>query len=117
MVQCIQRRSVERKQSARDMGFTMADDPLQATKGLAAEYGPSQIRVNALCPLLSATALFQSFVGVEDTADNRKKFSEAIPLQRLTEPQDVANIAVYLCSDEGKFITGVNLEVDGGRGI
>lgn len=38
-------------------------------------------------------------------------------MQRLTEPQDVANIAVYLCSDEGKFITGVNLEVDGGRGI
>ncbi|KAL1304313.1 hypothetical protein AAFC00_000716 [Neodothiora populina] len=88
-----------------------------ATKGLAAEYGPDQIRVNAICPLLSGTGLFESFVGVKDTPENRKKYAEAIPLQRLTEPQDVANAAVYLASDEGKFITGVNLEVDGGRGI
>lgn len=89
----------------------------QATKGLAAEYGKDQIRVNALCPLLSGTQLFSSFVGVEDTPENRKQFTAAIPLQRLTEPSDVANAAVYLASDEGKFITGVNLEVDGGRGI
>lgn len=73
--------------------------------------------MNALCPLLSGTGLFESFVGVKDTPENRKKFAEAIPLQRLTEPQDVANAAVYLASDEGRFITGVNLEVDGGRGI
>ncbi|KAJ9625749.1 hypothetical protein H2203_004511 [Taxawa tesnikishii (nom. ined.)] len=91
--------------------------PGLATKGLAAEYGKDQIRVNALCPLLSGTQLFSSFVGVEDTPENRKQFTAAIPLQRLTEPSDVANAAVYLASDEGKFITGVNLEVDGGRGI
>lgn len=88
-----------------------------ATKGLAAEYGPDQIRVNAICPLLSATQLFSSFVGVEDTEENRKKFSAAIPLGRLTDPNDIANACMYLASDEGKFITGVNLEVDGGRGI
>lgn len=94
-----------------------ADDEIQATKGLAAEYGPDQIRVNAICPLLCNTALFETFVGVKPTPENIKKFSEAIPLQRLTEPQDVANAVVYLASDECKFITGVNLEVDGGRGI
>lgn len=90
---------------------------VQATKGLAAEYGPDQIRVNAICPLLSGTALFESFVGVEATPENMKKFAEAIPLQRLTQPQDVANAALYLASDEGRFITGVSLEVDGGRCI
>lgn len=90
---------------------------LQATKGLAAEYGADQIRVNAICPLLSGTGLFSQFVGVEDTKENREKFAEAIPLKRLTEPVDIANAAVYLASDEGKFITGINLEVDGGRCI
>lgn len=88
-----------------------------ATKGLAAEFGPDQIRVNAICPLLSATALFSQFVGVEDTEENRKKFWESIPLQRLTDPMDVANAAVFLASDEGKFVTGTNFEVDGGRCI
>ncbi|KAF2150832.1 2,5-dichloro-2,5-cyclohexadiene-1,4-diol dehydrogenase [Myriangium duriaei CBS 260.36] len=88
-----------------------------ATKGLAAEFGPDQIRVNAICPLLSATALFSQFVGVEDTTENRKKFAESIPLQRLTDPKDIANAAVFLASDEGKFITGTNFEVDGGRCI
>ncbi|KAK4898782.1 hypothetical protein LTR28_001584, partial [Elasticomyces elasticus] len=88
-----------------------------ATKGLAAEFGKDQIRVNALCPLLSGTALFESFVGVPATEENLKKFAEAIPLGRLTQPEDVANMATYLVSDEGKFVTGVNLEVDGGRGI
>lgn len=56
-------------------------------------------------------------MGVPDTEENRKKFSAAIPLGRLTDPNDVANAVMYLASDEGKFITGVNLEVDGGRGI
>lgn len=99
------------------MATTKLTTSFQATKGLAAEYGADQIRVNAICPLLSATALFESFVGVKDTTENRKKFSESIPLQRLTEPIDIANAAVYLASDEGKFVTGINLEVDGGRCI
>lgn len=53
---------------------------LQATKGLAAEYGPHQIRVNSLCPLLSGTGLFETFVGVEDTPENREKFVGNVPL-------------------------------------
>jgi NAD(P)-dependent dehydrogenase (short-subunit alcohol dehydrogenase family) len=40
-----------------------------------------------------------------------------VPLGRLTDPMDVANTALFLASDEGSFITGVNLEVDGGRGV
>jgi len=85
--------------------------------GLAAEYGPDQIRVNAICPLLSGTGLFEQFVGVKDTPENRQKFAASIPLQRLTDPSDIANAAMYLASDEAKFITGINMEVDGGRCI
>ncbi|TVY83544.1 4-formylbenzenesulfonate dehydrogenase TsaC1/TsaC2 [Lachnellula suecica] len=88
-----------------------------ATKGLALEYGPQQIRVNSICPLLSGTGLFESFAGVPDTPENRQKFLCNVPLGRLTETIDVANAALFLASDEGSFITGVNLEVDGGRTI
>jgi len=88
-----------------------------ATKGLAAEYGPHQIRVNTLCPLLSGTGLFSTFVGVEDTPENRKNFVGNVPLGRLTDPMDVAQSALYFASDDSKFITGTAMEVDGGRGI
>lgn len=90
---------------------------VQATKGLAAEYGKNNIRVNALCPLLSATPLFESFVGVPPTKENIDKFLFNVPLGRLTDPDDVANMCLYLGSDEGKFVTGVNLEIDGGRAV
>ncbi|KAI9705697.1 MAG: hypothetical protein M1820_005107 [Bogoriella megaspora] len=86
-----------------------------ATKALAAEYGPHQVRVNALCPLLSGTALFSAFTGVENTEENVKKFLGNVPLGRLTKPEDVAHAALFLASDEGAFVNGVNLEVDGGR--
>jgi len=88
-----------------------------ATKGLAAEYGDKQVRVNSVCPLLSATGLFETFVGVPPTEENFKKFLFNVPLGRLTHPTDVANYCLYLASDEAKFITGTCLEVDGGRGI
>jgi len=88
-----------------------------ATKGLAAEYGPDKIRVNAIAPLLCGTGLFESFVGVPDTPENRAKFVANVPLGRLTEVEDVANTALFLASDEGAFITGVNMEVDGGRAV
>jgi len=86
-----------------------------ATKGLAAEYGADNIRVNAIAPLLSGTGLFSSFVGVEDTPENQASFVSNVPLGRLTDPTDVANTALFLASDEGSFINGVNLEVDGGK--
>jgi len=67
--------------------------------------------------LLSGTGLFSTFVGVEHTPENVQKFLFNVPLGRLTDPMDVANMALFLSSDEGKFITGVNLEVDGGRSV
>jgi NAD(P)-dependent dehydrogenase (short-subunit alcohol dehydrogenase family) len=67
--------------------------------------------------LLSGTGLFESFVGVKDTPENREKFVANVPLGRLTDPMDVANTALFLASEEGKFLTGVNLEVDGGRAV
>ena len=52
-----------------------------------------------------------------DTPENREKFTSNVPLGRLTEPDDIANAALYLASDEGRFATGINLEIDGGRAI
>lgn len=95
----------------------MANPTIKATKGLAAEYGPDQIRVNAIAPLLTGTGLFESFAGVPDTVENRKAFISNVPLGRLGEVSDVANTALFLASDESKFMTGINLEVDGGRAI
>jgi NAD(P)-dependent dehydrogenase (short-subunit alcohol dehydrogenase family) len=61
--------------------------------------------------------LFESFVGVPDTAENRAQFVGNVPLGRLTDPMDVANAALFLASDEGAFVTGINMEVDGGRAV
>ena len=90
---------------------------MQATMGLAAEYGKDGIRVNALAPLLSGTQLFESFVGVPHNEENVKKFLGNVPLGRLTNPTDIANTALFLASDEGAFISGVNMQVDGGRSV
>ncbi len=84
------------------------------TKAMAVELAPDKIRVNALCPVAGDTPLLGSFMG-GDTPENRKKFIGSIPLGRLSTPRDIANAALYLASDEAEFITGVALEVDGGR--
>jgi len=86
-----------------------------ASKALAVELGPDAIRVNCVNPVIGETALLTEFMGVEDTPENRKKFLAGIPLGRFSKPQDIANAALYLASDEAEFITGVCLEVDGGR--
>jgi 3-oxoacyl-[acyl-carrier protein] reductase len=78
---------------------------------------PDRIRVNCIAPVIGATGLLESFMGEPDTPENRAKFVATIPLGRLSEPSDIANAALYLASDEARFITGVILEVDGGRTI
>ncbi|KAJ5461944.1 4-formylbenzenesulfonate dehydrogenase TsaC1/TsaC2 [Penicillium daleae] len=88
-----------------------------ATKGLAAEYGPHNIRVNSVAPLLSGTGLFSMFTGMEDTPENRQKFIGNVPLGRLTEADDIANICLYLGSEEGRFINGTEMVIDGGKCI
>ncbi|GAD92065.1 hypothetical protein PVAR5_0651 [Paecilomyces variotii No. 5] len=88
-----------------------------ATKALAAEYGPRNIRFNSVCPLLSGTGLFEMFTGVPDTPENRKNFIAQVPLGRLTDPNDIANMVLFLASDEGQFINGTDMVVDGGKCI
>jgi 3-oxoacyl-[acyl-carrier protein] reductase len=87
---------------------------INLTKGMAAELGPEKIRVNALCPVAGDTPLLPSFLG-GTTEAHRQRFIATVPLGRLSTPKDVANAALYLASDEAEFITGVALEVDGGR--
>lgn len=86
-----------------------------ASKALAAELGHEQIRVNCVNPVIGETGLTAEFMGVPDTPENRERFIAGIPLGRFSTPQDVANACLYLASDEAAFITGVCLEVDGGR--
>lgn len=71
--------------------------------------------MNSICPLRGATQLLELFSGVPDTPEERARFAETVPLRRMTEPSDVANVAVFLASDEAAFVTGVNMPVDGGR--
>jgi len=87
------------------------------TKTLAVELASDRIRVCGLAPVMGATALLETFMGMPDTPENRARFISSIPLGRLCEPEDMANAALYLASDEASFITGVIHEVDGGRTI
>ena len=89
---------------------------ITATKSMAVELAPKNIRVNCLCPVAGETGMLAQFMG-EDTPELRAKFRASIPLGRLSTPLDIANAALYLTSDEAAFITGVALEVDGGRCI
>ena len=87
------------------------------TRALAIELAPDGIRVCALAPVMGATGLLETFMGMPDTPENRARFEQTIPLGRLSEPGDVAGCALFLASDEAAFLTGVVLEVDGGRTI
>ena len=87
---------------------------INACKCMAVELAPKNIRVNSLCPVAGETGMLADFMG-EDTPEIREKFKSVIPLGRFSQPRDMANAALYLCSDEADFITGVALEVDGGR--
>ncbi|HZH10067.1 MAG TPA: SDR family oxidoreductase [Microvirga sp.] len=86
------------------------------TKSMAVELAPQKIRVCALAPVAGETPLLATFMG-EDTPERRQQFVNSIPLGRFSTPQDIANTALYLASDEASMITGVVLEVDGGRCI
>jgi 3-oxoacyl-[acyl-carrier protein] reductase len=87
-----------------------------ATKSMAVELAPFGVRVNALNPVAGETPLLATFMG-EDTPEMRAKFLATIPLGRFSTPADIGAAAAFLCSDEASMITGVALEVDGGRVI
>jgi 3-oxoacyl-[acyl-carrier protein] reductase len=87
------------------------------TKSLAVELAPDGIRANSINPAIADTPLLTTFMGNEDTEENRKPFLATIPLGRLCTPADVANAAVFFADPASNFITGVCMEVDGGRCI
>ena len=87
---------------------------IAATRALAVELAPSGVRVNAINPVAGDTPLLSTFMG-EDTPQARARITASIPLGRLSTPADIASAATFLCSDEASLITGVALEVDGGR--
>lgn len=89
---------------------------ITATRGMAVELAPFGIRVNALNPVAGETPLLAAFMG-GDTPDNRARFLATIPLGRFSTPEDLGNSAAFLCSDEASMITGVAMEIDGGRCI
>ncbi|KAL4804355.1 hypothetical protein BDV18DRAFT_153269 [Aspergillus unguis] len=86
-----------------------------ASKTMAVEYGPKKIRLNCVCPVVGSTGMTHLFLGKLDTEENRAAFVSTIPLGRPSTAKDVANTCSFLASDEAEFITGVELEVDGGR--
>ena len=89
---------------------------ITATRACAVELAPFGIRVNALNPVAGETPLLKTFMG-EDTPQMRAKFLSTIPLGRFSTPEDLGNAACFLCSDEAGMVTGVCMEVDGGRCI
>lgn len=89
---------------------------ITATRAMAVELAPFGVRVVALNPVAGETPLLKTFMG-EDTPQMRAKFLATIPLGRFSTPEDLGNAACFLCSDEASMITGVAMEVDGGRCI
>ena len=90
---------------------------INITKGLALEFAKSGVRINAVNPMIGETAMLGDFMGMEDTPENRERFLMRIPLGRFTRPADVASAVTFLASDEASYLTGVCLDVDGGRNI
>ena len=89
---------------------------ITATKAMAIELASFKIRVNAINPVAGETGMLHLFMG-EDTPEKRAQFVSSIPWGRLSQPQDMANAALFLCSDEADMVTGTCMEVDGGRCI
>lgn len=87
------------------------------SKSMAVELGPDNIRVNAICPVMGVTGMFELFMGLPDTPENRAKFISTIPLGRFCQPKDVAAAALFLASDAAELITGIEFPVDGGRTV
>jgi 3-oxoacyl-[acyl-carrier protein] reductase len=90
---------------------------ISLTKALAVELAPIKVRVNAVCPSAGETPMLKEFMGGEVTAEAHELFASRVPLGRLCAPGDVAEAALFLASDEARFITGITMDVDGGRSV
>jgi len=82
------------------------------TRCFAIEYGPEGIRVNGICPTYCKTPMARELF---DDEGFRNTFSQSVPLQRWGEVSDIANLAVFLASDESSYIHGDLIRVDGGE--
>ncbi len=82
-------------------------------KTLAVELAPDKIRIVAIAPVATDTPLLPTFLG--PAPGMREKFIATVPLGRLAMAQDIADAALFLASEEAKFLTGNIMEVDGGR--
>jgi len=87
------------------------------TKALALELAPFKIRVVSINPVATETPMLTSFFGTADPEEARARFLATVPLGRLNRPEDIANAALYLASDEAYMVTGTAFEIDGGRDI
>jgi 3-oxoacyl-[acyl-carrier protein] reductase len=95
---------------------------INLTKGIALEVADHNIRVNCINPVATDTPMFPYFIddsGAKDAKfeEMKEKFVAGIPLGRLAKSEDVAYAALFLAADEASFLTGVSLDVDGGRSI
>jgi 3-oxoacyl-[acyl-carrier protein] reductase len=87
-----------------------------AARAMAVELAPFGVRVNAINPVAGETPMLATFMGA-DTPEIRARFLASIPIGRFSTPADIAAAALFLCSQDASMITGVAMEVDGGRCI
>ncbi len=83
------------------------------TKCMAMDLGPDKIRVNCICPGIVETEMVADFIRTAPKAEKKKRL-ELHPIGRFGAPEDIANCAVYLASDESAWVTGSAFTVDGG---
>ncbi|KAJ5604481.1 hypothetical protein N7510_009635 [Penicillium lagena] len=88
-----------------------------ATKALALEYAKSGIRFNCIRPVVGETGMMLKVMGGEDTPEARQRLCSTIPLGRPCQPRDISNMVTFLASDKAEFLTGITMDVDGGRGV
>ena len=81
------------------------------TRAMAVELGPRRIRTNTLCPTFVLTPMTESFF---ENPEFAAMVEQMIPMPGLPTPQDIADAAVYLASDESRYVTGSALRIDGG---
>jgi len=85
---------------------------IMITKAVALEVAAEGIRINCINPVVTATTILNSL-----TEEERQGWANSIPLGRIAQPEEIAYAALYLASDEASMVTGISLNVDGGRGI
>ena len=90
---------------------------ISLTKCTAMELAPFNIRVNCINPVVTDTPFLTKTIEADKIDDAKKAMLDTIPLGRMGQPEDMAKAALYLASDDSSLVTGISLDVDGGRGV